>query len=64
MAVRVIDISKEVEKEVTCKGCGAILGYTPNDLKRRNGTDYGGGPDGREWINCLNCGKEVTVRSW
>lgn len=56
--------SPEVEKKVTCRGCGSIIGYVENDVKSYSGTDYTGGADGREWVNCPNCGKEIVIRSW
>jgi hypothetical protein len=66
MTVKVIKVepSKEVVKEAICKGCGATLEYVPNDVKSRHGTDYGGGPDGEEWIDCPNCQQRVVLRSW
>lgn len=66
MVVRVIDVKPDpaVVKQVSCNGCGARLEYVPNDVKERHGTDYGGGPDGAEWINCANCGKQVILKSW
>ena len=64
--IKVISIkpSKTVVKRITCKACGATLEYTPVDVKRYSGTDIGGGPDGREWIECPNCKNDVTIRSW
>ncbi|MFC1638020.1 hypothetical protein ACFL2R_01210 [Patescibacteria group bacterium] len=66
MAVRVIEIKPDesVVKRVVCKSCGATLEYVPNDIKEYHGRDYSGGPDGREWITCPNCNKDVTLRSW
>lgn len=66
MAVKVINIvpAGEVAKRVICKNCGATLEYVPNDLSRYDGKDISGGPDGKEWIVCPNCGKQVVVRSW
>ena len=66
MAVKVLSVKpvKTVEKKIACRSCGAMLAYVPNDVLEYHGTDYGGGPDGCEWIICANCGKEVTIRSW
>lgn len=66
MTVKIIKLKpdKSVAKKVVCRSCGATLTYVPNDVKSYHGTDYGGGPDGREWIDCPNCHKEVTLRSW
>lgn len=66
MAVKVIKIEphKSVVKEVVCYHCGATLEYVSNDVKEYHGRDWSGGPDGREWIVCPNCHKDVTLRSW
>lgn len=53
-----------VVKQIICRSCGAKLEYVPLDVKRYDGTDYAGGPDGREWIDCPRCGISVTIRSW
>ena len=51
-------------KEIVCvKGCGSTLSYVPNDVQERHGKDYGGGPDGAEWIVCPVCDKNVIIRS-
>lgn len=55
---------KTVVKQVICRNCGATLEYTPNEVQSRHGTDYGGGPDGEEWVNCPNCGHKAIIRSW
>ena len=56
---------KSVLKTVICKdGCGAKIEYVPNDVKRRDGTDIGGGPDGAEWVDCPDCGKKAVIRAW
>ena len=66
MAVKVINKGPDpkVVKHTTCGGCGAQLEFVPNDVKSRSGTDYGGGPDGAEWVVCPDCGKDVIIRSW
>jgi hypothetical protein len=63
---RVIELgpNPEVEKRINCQGCGAKIGYTLNDVQKYSGTDISGGPDGREWVVCPNCGKDITIRSW
>jgi len=52
-------------KEIVCRsGCGATLSYVPNEVQKYHGTDISGGPDGREWIVCPNCNRDVNIRSW
>lgn len=66
MSVKVIDKEPDpkVVKRVSCGNCGARLEYVPNDVKRRDGTDYGGGPDGAEWVDCPKCEKPAIIRTW
>lgn len=66
MTVKVIKVKpgKKVVKRITCCHCGAKLEYVPNDVKERHGRDYGGGPDGEEWVDCPNCNKKAIIRSW
>lgn len=55
---------KVVKKVIVCGHCGATLEYIPSDVQSYSGTDYSGGTDGKEWINCPQCKTEVTIRSW
>jgi len=66
MSVKVISTVPDVSvvKRKICHHCGATLEYVPNDVKEYSGRDYSGGPDGKKWIDCPNCGEEVTLRSW
>jgi hypothetical protein len=66
MTVKVIETKPDqsVVKRIICKSCGATLEYVPNDVQIYSGTDRGGGPDGEEWVDCPNCTKKVTIRSW
>lgn len=66
MTVKVIktEPAKIVVKEKVCRNCGVTLEYVPNDVKSYHGTDYGGGPDGYEWIDCPNCNKKVILKTW
>lgn len=66
MAVKIIEESPdpEIVKRVTCRNCGSRLEYVPNDVKTYHGTDYSGGADGREWVDCPKCGKQAVIRSW
>lgn len=61
---RVIKEAPLVEKQIVCCGCGATIAYVKNDIKQYHGTDYTGGPDGSEWIDCPGCSKRITLRTW
>lgn len=66
----VIGYDNSAKSRTTCKssryrvGCGAIVEYTKQDVHEYRGTDYGGGPDGRDWIICPGCGEDITLKSW
>lgn len=62
--VQVVGKDQTAVKRVTCKHCASILEYTPSEVHRHEGKDYSGGLDGREWIDCPSCGREVVLRSW
>lgn len=55
---------KSVLKEIICRHCGATLSYVPNEVQEYHGTDYSGGSDGQEWVDCPNCNKKAIIRSW
>lgn len=61
---KVVGKDETVAKRITCRGCGSINEYYKNEVHKYNGRDYTGGADGREWIICAECGKEVIIRSW
>jgi len=62
---RVIKEIPIVEKQIVCRnGCGATIAYVPNEVRSYHGKDISGGPDGREWIVCPGCGKDITIKSW
>lgn len=50
--------------KASCRDCGAILEYVKKDVKSYSGTDYGGGPDGMDWVDCPKCGGKAVIRSW
>lgn len=54
----------KVVKQIVCKSCGVTLEYLPIEVKVYNGTDYGGGPEGHEWIDCPQCQNKVILKSW
>ena len=66
MVVRVVEEKPDasVVKKIVCRNCGVTLEYVPNDVRRYDGTDYSGGPDGCEWVDCPKCSKRAIIRSW
>lgn len=61
----VVGRDESVYKKLTCRHCGSINQYAPNEVRTlREGRDYSGGSDGAEGFNCANCGEEVIVRAW
>ena len=62
--VEKIGQDEDAAKKVTCRHCGAILKYYPREVKTESGTDYGGGPDGMEWVDCPECADRAVIRSW
>lgn len=66
MAVRIVEEKPDpsVVKQAICRSCGVKVEYLPIDIKSRHGTDYGGGPDGAEWVDCPKCQKQIVLKSW
>lgn len=62
--VKVVGKDESAVKRITCRSCASILEYTLSEVKSCHGTDYGGGPDGAEWVDCPNCGHQAIIRSW
>ena len=61
---RLIEIDKSVEKRVTHRDCGAVIGYYQNEVKDAIHEDYGGGSEKWYYIVCPNCGKKVEVKGY
>jgi len=62
--VKIVGRDERAVKRVTCDDCAAILEYTQNEVKEYHGTDYSGGSDGCEWVDCPNCSGRAIIRSW
>ena len=57
------DPHPSVVKEAVCRnGCGATVGYVPNDIQQETHTDYGGGSDVYNYITCACCSKKIFVK--
>ncbi len=66
MAVKIISAApvREVVKQIACRNCGVLLEYVPADVKRIDGRDWSGVPDGCEYVECPNCTRKAVIRSW
>lgn len=64
MAVKVVSKPKHPPHQAKCHNCGAVCSYEKGDVQEYHGTDYGGGPDGQEWINCGSCRERIILKSW
>ena len=59
---RLIKIDKDVEREITHRECGAVIGYYGVEIKDMIVYDYGGGSEVMYYIECPNCGKKVEIK--
>lgn len=59
--IKVIGQDGSVARRVTCRNCGAILEYTPNDLKERQTKDITGSADITFYLKCPQCDRHVHV---
>lgn len=58
----VIGFADEVKKKATCRKCGAINEYVPNDVRIFiQGRDIRGAHCRIEGFNCANCSKEIVT---
>lgn len=51
-------------KKVSCRNCASVVEYTRREIVRVDGTDYGGGPDGCNYIICPECKERILLESW
>jgi len=62
---KVLGFNQDVKKTETCRHCGAINEYVPNDVRELSrGRDIDGGLSVSYGFNCANCRKEVVTRSF
>lgn len=56
------DPHPSVVKEAVCRsGCGATIGYTPNDIQSDYDSDYLGCRDYYKYVRCCVCSKQIRV---
>lgn len=60
MAVEVIGHDPDVYIKRTCKKCGSILQYVPNDIETDTHRSYDGSTDTYQYITCPTCKSKVT----
>lgn len=60
--VNVVGQSKVVVRETLCRHCGAVLEYTPRDVKTGTDRDYTGCVDAYKYIECPTCMSEVVLK--
>lgn len=60
----VVGKDESVYKRITCKHCGSINKYFPNEVRiLYQGKDISGCTEIDYGFNCAGCGKEVITRS-
>ncbi len=60
--VEIVGEDQSAKKRVTCRGCAAILEYTPSDTKEASHRDYTGCLDVWDYITCPKCNHDQKVR--
>lgn len=58
--VEVLGKEEGLKKRCTCRKCGNILAYWPNEVRKHRYSDYTGSSDTVFYIMCP-CGEEVTL---
>jgi hypothetical protein len=57
------DPAPGVVKQAVCyNGCGATIGYVPNDIHQDYHGDYLGGKDYYNYVKCPCCSKQIIVK--
>lgn len=57
------DPAPSVVREAVCRsGCGATIGYVPNDIMTDYRTDYTGDRDYFKYVLCCVCGKQILIK--
>ena len=61
--IGIIDSTPDPEmiKKCSCRNCAARLEYTQNSVQRDYSTDYTGGKDYYNYIQCPSCSAQVYV---
>lgn len=57
------DPAPSVVKEAVCRsGCGATIGYVPNDVQQDFHSDYLGDKDYYKFVTCPCCHRQIIVK--
>ena len=62
MMITVVGQDDSVTKRATCRNCGAIIEYTPNDLQEQQTRDISSCADTEFYLKCPQCGNHVYTR--
>lgn len=62
---KVVGHDETIAKKISCRSCGAVNEYFPNEVRELwRGVDYGGSPDGAKGFNCANCHEAIITERW
>ena len=62
---KVVGIDKGTVKRATCRHCGGINEYLPNEvIVLWSGTDYSSGSDGAKGFKWAGCAENVITERW
>lgn len=59
--IKIVGQDGSIARRVTCRNCGAILEYTPHDLKELQTKDITGSADITFCLKCPQCGYYVHI---
>ena len=62
MTVQIVGKDLAEVKRITCGNCASVLEYVQSDRRQDYSTDYTGGRDFYNYIQCPCCVKQVRVR--
>lgn len=62
---KVVGQDQSVYKRITCRHCGAVNEYLPNEVRiLYQGRDISGSMEVTKGFNCANCSKEIFTESY
>lgn len=62
---KVVGQDNAVYKRITCRNCGGVNEYLPNEIRvLYKGRDIDGGYSENKGFNCAQCSKEIYTSSY